>query len=82
MSNHITMALGDRPEWRYDLDADPGQKKDVASENPAVLKQLLAYAEEARADLGDGFTQRPGTGRRPAGTVSNPPRFPSDPEQP
>ncbi len=48
----------------YDLDADPGEKTDVAAANPEVMKKLLAYAESAREDLGDGLAKRKGTGRR------------------
>ena len=39
----------------------------MASGNPKVVKQLLAYAEDARKDLGD--VGRPGKGQRKAGWV-------------
>jgi arylsulfatase A len=53
----------------YDLSADAAETKNVAAENPAIVKELLEYAERARADLGDNLTQRPGPGRRPAGRL-------------
>ena len=51
----------------YDLKADLGEKSNVASANPDVVKQLLALAEKARAELGDG--KRAGAGQRKAGWV-------------
>ena len=62
----------------YDLDADIGEKHDVAPQHPAVMKRLLAYVEQARQDLGDDLTQRKGSGRRPAGRVSSQSVYPSD----
>lgn len=51
----------------YDLDADLGEKKDLAAANPAVVQRLMAVVERARVDLGDDLTKRPGKNRRPAG---------------
>ncbi|TWT96618.1 Arylsulfatase [Botrimarina colliarenosi] len=51
----------------FDLDADIGETTDVATEHPGVVSRLLAYAEQARGDLGDRLTGRKGTGVRPAG---------------
>jgi hypothetical protein len=34
------------------------------------VKQLEAEAEKARADLGDGLTKRPGSGRREPGRLT------------
>ena len=51
----------------YDLDADPGQKHNVADRYPDVLAKMLAYAEQAREEFGDGLTHHPGTGRRSPG---------------
>jgi len=53
----------------FDLEADPAESKDVAAANPAVVKQLLEYAERAREDLGDSLTKRVGKNVRPAGTL-------------
>ena len=61
----------------YDLDADPGQKHDVAAQNPEVLKRLQVLAEKARADLGDGLTKRKGTGRREPGRVDGKAEYPA-----
>ena len=60
----------------YDLDADPGQKTDVAAQNPEVMKRLQALAEKARADLGDNLTGRKGTGRREPGRVEGAGQWP------
>ena len=51
----------------FDLDQDPGESTNVAGTNPDVVKQLLEYAERARADLGDSLTKRTGANVRPAG---------------
>jgi arylsulfatase len=53
----------------YDLDVDPGQKNNVAAQHQDVLKKMLAYAEQAREELGDGLTKRIGTGRREPGRL-------------
>lgn len=54
----------------YNLRTDIGESTDVATANPDVVKQLLALAERARKDLGDG--ERAGANQRPAGRVENP----------
>ncbi len=46
----------------YDLDADLGERTDVAAQHPEVVKQLLALASQARAEIGDH--DRIGTGAR------------------
>lgn len=53
----------------YDLDADPGQKNSVAAEYPDVLKQMLAYAEQASEELGDDLTHRTDMGPREPGKL-------------
>jgi len=53
----------------YDLQADIGEKTDVASSHPTVVHQLLAHAEKARAELGDSLTQRKGNGVREVGRL-------------
>lgn len=55
----------------YDLQADIGEKTDVASSNPAMVQRLLALAEKARADLGDSLTQRKGSGVREPGRLAD-----------
>lgn len=37
----------------YDLDADPGETKNVAAENPDIVAKLMKRIESARAELGD-----------------------------
>ncbi|HEY5315910.1 MAG TPA: sulfatase-like hydrolase/transferase, partial [Pirellulales bacterium] len=51
----------------FNLKDDVGETHDVAAQHPDVVKRLLALAEAARADLGDGLTNRVGSGVRPAG---------------
>jgi arylsulfatase A len=53
----------------FDLERDPGETKDVAADNPAVVKQLLEDAERAREDLGDTLTNRVGRNVRPPGRL-------------
>jgi len=51
----------------YDLAADIGETANLAAKHPDVVRRLTAFADRARAELGDG--SRPGTGQRPAGLV-------------
>jgi len=51
----------------FNLAQDIHEDNNVATENPEVVKQLLAHAEAAREDLGD--VGRPGKGQRKAGWV-------------
>jgi arylsulfatase A-like enzyme len=53
----------------YDLKADIGETTNVAADHPNVLERLLALAERAREDLGDG--NRKGN-QREAGLVVTP----------
>ncbi|QDU22178.1 Arylsulfatase [Urbifossiella limnaea] len=53
----------------YDLHADAGETRDVAAAHPDVVRELLAHAERARAELGDALTRRKGTGVRPCGDL-------------
>ena len=53
----------------FDLDKDISETRNVASENPQVVKRLQALAERAREDLGDSETRRQGKNVRPAGQV-------------
>lgn len=53
----------------FDLLDDPGETKNVAAQHPDIVRELLALAAQARADLGDPLTQTPGTGVRPSGDV-------------
>ncbi len=58
----VTLAL-------HDLEADPGERHDVAAAHPDVVRDLQALAETARAELGDALTQRKGKGERAPGRV-------------
>ena len=53
----------------YNLDAEIGERTNVAAEQPNVVKRLQALAAQMAADIGDGT---PGPGVRPAGEVQNP----------
>jgi arylsulfatase len=53
----------------YNLIEDIGEKSDVAMAHSDVVQRLLGIAEEARADLGDSLTDRPGKNRRPPGRL-------------
>ena len=55
----------------YDLRRDRGERYNVIEYNPDIVAELLQIVEEAREDLGDALTQRPGTGRRPVGRVND-----------
>ena len=53
----------------YDLDADPGERSDVAGRHPEVVERLKRLADKARKDLGDSAAKREGEGVRPPGRV-------------
>ncbi|MFT4152914.1 sulfatase [Parafilimonas sp.] len=55
----------------YDLSRDPGERYDVKDQNPEIVSQLQQLVEEARDDLGDDLTGRPGKNRRQAGKTGN-----------
>ena len=56
----------------FDLESDPGETTTVAAQHPDVVKQLKAFAEKMRADLGDSLTARKATGARPPGIPQRP----------
>ncbi len=51
----------------FNLREDIAEKKNLAGAHPKVVEQLLAHAERARKELGDGDQE--GAGQRPAGWV-------------
>ncbi len=53
----------------YDLRRDPGERYNVASMYPEIVKELQLLADEARQDIGDDLTNAPGSNRRKAGIV-------------
>jgi arylsulfatase A len=56
----------------YDLVNDISETTDVSDKHPAIVKQLEAEAEKARAELGDNLTRRIGAGVREPGRVEMP----------
>lgn len=55
----------------FDLDADPGETKNLVEQHPDVVRRLESVADVSRNDLGDALTKATGTGIRLAG-VDNP----------
>ena len=53
----------------FDLRTDPSETTNVADRFPAEVTRLQQYAEQARTDIGDGLTNRVGTGTRPVGKL-------------
>jgi arylsulfatase A-like enzyme len=51
----------------YNLRDDLSERRDVSAEHPEIVARLTKFVEQARAELGDGLTQRKGTGAREAG---------------
>lgn len=50
----------------FDLDNDPAESNNVATQHPEIVKQLMTDVEQARQDLGDSLTGRKGANLRPA----------------
>jgi arylsulfatase A-like enzyme len=59
----------ERPAVLYDLEADIGERNDVAAANPDVVKRVEDLAERCRQDIGDSNRGTTGKNRRPCGTV-------------
>lgn len=57
-----------KPEL-YDLRRDPGERYNVATQNPERLAKLQKIADKWRAELGDNLTRQKGTERREPGLV-------------
>jgi len=53
----------------YDLEADPGEKDNVADKHPEEVERLKKLADRMRDDLGDSATNTEGKGVRPPGTA-------------
>jgi arylsulfatase A-like enzyme len=51
----------------YDLQHDPEERRNVAADEPVIVRRLEALAEEARATYGDSLTHRIGSGVREPG---------------
>ena len=54
----------------YRLTDDVSEEKNLADEYPEEVQKLLAYAEEARAELGDRLTNSEGKGNREPGMLT------------
>ena len=48
----------------YDLENDISESKNVADQNPEVVKRLKALGDRMREDLGDSLVKKKGTGVR------------------
>ena len=57
------------PRALYDLENDPGEQKNVLTDHPDIAKELQAYIESAREDLGDSRRKIPGKNVRPIGEL-------------
>jgi arylsulfatase A-like enzyme len=55
----------------YNLAADLGETRDVASEHPDIVRDLDARADAMRQDIGDAARGMSGRNCRPAGRVEN-----------
>ncbi|HEY4324822.1 MAG TPA: sulfatase [Mucilaginibacter sp.] len=55
------------PMALYDLAHDPGEKYDVQTLYPDMVKKIMVYVEDARTDLGDALTHRKGQNVREPG---------------
>lgn len=53
----------------FDLRRDPGERYDVKSSYPEIVMRLQKIADEAREDLGDDLTGKPGKNRREPGRL-------------
>jgi len=53
----------------YDLKADISETTNVSAQHPEVMKQMLAFADEARKKLGDKLTKTPASEARSADTL-------------
>jgi arylsulfatase A-like enzyme len=51
----------------YDLQADPGESRNLAAAQPEVVARLQALAEPIRSALGDSLTNTPASQARPLG---------------
>tara|TARA_R110001592_G_scaffold101302_1_gene286609 strand:- start:18082 stop:18594 length:513 start_codon:yes stop_codon:yes gene_type:complete len=53
----------------YDLRRDPGERYDVQQENPQIVAELSALANEVREDMGDDLMNIAGKNRREPGRI-------------
>lgn len=55
----------------YDMRRDPGERYNVIEQHPGIAAELEKIGEEAREDLGDSLTDRPGKNRRKPGFLKD-----------
>ena len=55
----------------YHLNEDIYESSDLAASHSEKVKELMKYAEEARAELGDNLTKRTGSGTRKPGQLTD-----------
>ncbi|MFC1604389.1 sulfatase-like hydrolase/transferase [Planctomycetota bacterium] len=53
----------------FDLENDIGEQHDVSARHPAIVKKLMALADEMRQDIGDSAQKMTGQNRRPPGRI-------------
>jgi arylsulfatase A-like enzyme len=53
----------------YDLENDVGERHDVAGKHPEIVRRLQILGDQAREDLGDSLTDRPGKNCRPPARI-------------
>ncbi len=58
------------PARLYNLDEDPGERQDVAAQNPDLVGKLKSEAQRAREVFGDAATGTRGRNTRPLGTAA------------
>ena len=68
-SSQVTGGTQYSMSYGYNLADDVGESRNVTAEHPDVVERLMLIVEQARADLGDSLTNRPGANRRPAGRL-------------
>jgi arylsulfatase A len=60
----------EQPEL-FDLQNDVGEKNNVASQHPDIVKRLEAFADKAREELGDSLKELKGKGSREPGRMAD-----------
>lgn len=54
----------------YDLRRDPGERTNVISQHPTIVKALMIEADRYREELGDDLMAKPGKARREPGRIN------------